>query len=71
MLIQDLPPPSSSCLGEGEDAGADDFHWSFFSLSLHDSSMELCRTPMRWHLGTYQELLGVYVAFALAQETKI
>lgn len=39
MLSQDLPPPSSSCLGEGEDGEADDVD-PFFSLSLHDSYME-------------------------------
>lgn len=32
LLAQNLPPPSSSCLGEGEDGGVDDLHWSFLQL---------------------------------------
>ena len=32
MLVQDLPPMSPSCLGEGEDGGADDLFWSFLQL---------------------------------------
>lgn len=32
MLVQDLPPVSSSCLGEGEDGGAEDLFWSFLQL---------------------------------------
>lgn len=32
MLVQDLPAMSSSCLGEGEDGGADDLFRSFLQL---------------------------------------
>lgn len=32
MLVQDLPPMSSTCLEEGEDSGDDDLFWSFLQL---------------------------------------